>query len=526
VESNSGARIFVRDVYANILGDEPRAPIVSDRDAQRLAALSSRADLAEDVSWLRECGPRETGSPEHTRFVNWIAGQLTSLGLPVERKSYPFNCWSVPLTGSACSLTVHDAGGRNLTIPIASTYPYSGRTPPDGITAPLHLVRNPYWWFGCAGKIAVIEIPHPSVPVNVLLEDVGHLPADATGFPTTYQHPVLSAYAFGPMLSLAKRAGALGVVALWKGMSPAQAADQYVRFDLPYQEIPAVWVAGADGERLLERARKEHHATLTVAASLQGTSTDTVWTVVEGENTKESILVLTHTDGGNAVEENGAIGILQLARMFAAGPRPKRTLVFIFVTGHLHIPAVTVTKPVNRAQAATAWLKAHPQWWSGKDGAPRAVAGVVIEHLGALAHPRPAPGDAVEPAIELTYATNGMMTKIVKESWAGRQRGKTLIAKPNGLFQIGEGDPLYQEGIPAIALISVPEYLLAATRADVVDIDLMHEQIGAFARALLLLEVAPAQLLGRAERAGFLQKFRSLIRLALLVVRVRLRALT
>jgi hypothetical protein len=144
------------------------------------------------------------------------------------------------------------------------------------------------------------------------------------------------------------------------------------------------------------------------------------------------------------------------------------------------------------------------------------------KHLGALAHPRRAPGDAVEPAIELTYATNGMMRKILKESWAGRRWGKTLTAKPNGFFHIGEGEPLYKQGIPAIALVTVPGYLFAATRADVVDIDLMHEQIGAFARALLLLDVAPAQLLGRADRTGFFKKLRSIIRLILLVARVRL----
>jgi hypothetical protein len=49
--------------------------------------------------------------------------------------------------------------------------------------------------------------------------------------------------------------------------------------------------------------------------------------------------------------------------MFASGARPKRTLVFVFVTGHLRLPAVT-----GHGQAATAWLTAHPEWWSGKNG--------------------------------------------------------------------------------------------------------------------------------------------------------------
>jgi hypothetical protein len=92
-----------------------------------------------------------------------------------------------------------------------------------------------------------------------------------------------------------------------------------------------------------------------------------------------------------------------------------------------------------------------------------------------------------------------------------------------GVFKLARVSRSIKLGIPAISLASVPQYLLATTKADVVDIDLMHEQIGAFARALLLLEVAPARLLGRADR-GLLRKLRSLIRLALIVVRVRLRS--
>jgi hypothetical protein len=116
-----------------------------------------------------------------------------------------------------------------------------------------------------------------------------------------------------------------------------------------------------------------------------------------------------------------------------------------------------------------------------------------------------------------------MMQKILKESWPGRQRGKALIAEPNGLFQIGEGEPLSKVGIPAIALASVPEYLLAVTKTDVVDVDLMHDQIATFARALCVIERTPAPLLGRAKRAGLLKKLGTLIKIAWTVARVRLR---
>jgi hypothetical protein len=471
--------------------------------------------LAEKVNRLREVGPRETGNFEHVRFVNYIAEQLASLGLRVHRDSHSFDRWSVHGAGSRCALTVHGSRGGSLTIPVASAYPYSGRTGRNGVTGPLQLIRCAHWWKNGAGKIAVIEVPYPRVPIKLLLDDVGHLPADAIGFPDTYRHPVVSATVFGPDLAAAKAAGAIGVVAVWKGLTAEQAADQYVPFTFPYRDIPAVWVAGEEGEQLLDSARQGARATLTLDAVLSPSAmTDTVWTVLEGEISNESILVVTHTDGGNAVEENGAIGVLELAKMFATGPRPKRTLIFVFVTGHLRLPAVT-----DHGQATTAWLVAHPEWWSGKNGAALAVAGLVIEHLGAFARARRGPHDQIEPAVELTYATNAAMHEILKTSWAGRQRGKVLIAKPGCLIHIGEGEPLFEQDIPAIALASVPEYLLATTKADLVDIDLMHEQVGAFARALLAIENTPAQLLGRAERIGLIKKIRTYVQLLLFLAR-------
>jgi hypothetical protein len=243
-----------------------------------------------------------------------------------------------------------------------------------------------------------------------------------------------------------------------------------------------------------------------------------VWTVIEGEITSESILVVTHTDGVNAVEENGALGVLELLRLFAVGPRPKRTLVFVFLGVHLRIPAVT-----DRGQAMTAWLTAHPEWWSGEAAAVRAVAGLVIEHLGALVRARRRSGEPVDSEVELIYATNAAMQDVLRKSWTGRQRGKALIARPT-LIHLGEGEPLYQKGIPAIALASVPTYLLEATMADVVDTDLMHEQIGTVARSLLMLESMPAHLLGRADRPSLASKALTGVQLLLIVARVRLLA--
>src|SRR5262249_8677643 len=139
-----------------------------------------------------------------------------------------------------------------------------------------------------------------------------------------------------------------------------------------------VWVAGEAGDRVLDAARAGAEAHLVLDASLTpGCETDTVWAVSDGENNDETILVVTHSDGTNAVEENGHIGLLELA-CDAARRKHRRRIVFIFTTAHLRIPAVT-----PHGQATTAWLEAHPELWAGGSGQAKAVAGLAIEHLGA-----------------------------------------------------------------------------------------------------------------------------------------------
>jgi hypothetical protein len=474
-----------------------------DEALARLAAT----DFNKRVKELLKLGPRETGSPPHARFIDQIAREIELLGLPVHRDSYRFNRWSLSDPSSDCELKV---AGQNVRV--ASAYPYSGVTGLEGVTGRLKLAGCFPW--NMDGKIAVFDVPYPKVPIRLLVDDLERLGHGE--FPETIAHPVLAATAFGPDLAAAKAAGAIGAVAVWRrdaawskdgNITRDLAADQYVPFIFPYRDIPAVWVAGEkEGEQLLEDARRGAVATLKLNALLSpDTLTDTVWTVVKGEITNESILVVTHTDGVNVVEENGPIGVLELARMFADGPEPKRTLVFVFVTGHLRIPAVT-----GYGQATTAWLTAHPEWWSGKNGAPRAVAGLVIEHLGA---------SAADGIPELAYTTNSTMRSVL-EKWEKANRTKRLavIARPR-LLEIGEGEPLYQHGIPAISLASVPNYLLAGRKANFVDPELMHEQIITFAEALLSLEIKSANEIGRIKRATLLKTLSAWLRLALFIGR-------
>jgi hypothetical protein len=112
-------------------------------------------------------------------------------------------------------------------------------------------------------------------------------------------------------------------------------------------------------------ARDGARATLTLEAETTGTLIATL----PGTSSDEVIIVNTHTGGPNAIEENGGLGILALAKYFGqvAKDQRRRTLVFVLATGHFAAPWVPSIRGV---------IDKHP------DLIKKAVAAVTIEHLG------------------------------------------------------------------------------------------------------------------------------------------------
>ena len=148
----------------------------------------------------------------------------------------------------------------------------------------------------------------------------------------------------GPPLTALKQAGALGAIIAWTNVSDEGAADQYAPFGRAFQDLPALYVGRESGAKLQKLVGAK--ATLTLDADLfPDTPTDTLIATLPGTSSDEVIIVNTHTDGSNATEENGGLGVLALAQHFASLPKEsrKRTLVFVLATGHFayaYVPAI------------------------------------------------------------------------------------------------------------------------------------------------------------------------------------------
>ena len=371
-----------------------------------------------------------------------------------------------------------------------------------GITAPLqYLGPSPLdsaAFAAAAGKIAVVEVPTPQLPVFAAFPEIGRYRPDMASPDPLVHAPAITDIALGPLLEVARESGVLGVVCIRVGASDALAKDQYSPFTTRYQDCPAVWVGPTAGEAVRAKAVAGATATLVMDAEItEGAATDTIWGVLPGTDPMEAVVVNTHTDGPNVAEENGGLGLLALAREYAAVPRARRrrSLIFLATTGHFQLPQFAV----GQGQSASRWIADHPELIDG--GKRRTVAALTLEHLGCrewIDDPMTATyGPSGRKDVAYCFTTTRAMTDLYLGASAGTSNDRTIAAQP--AFQFGEGHNFTAEGIPGVALIPAPTYLVAAPDnggLERLDKRYMHGQVRTFSKLIRRLDATSTAQLG------------------------------
>ena len=437
-------------------------------------------DYEAEIDSLIKQGPRLTGTPAHNSHIDWIEESLKNLGLEVKSDNYTFDYMTPASPCTALSLVVN---GKQTEV--TSVFPYSGHTENSGTTSQLINVPGlqPNWKVA-KGKIAVVPISNPPLPYSLAIGTWDR----AKRWVGNTTNPLIPTDMIGKSLAGAKKAGVKAVIFAWDGtITTAKAQNQYLPFKFPYADIPAVFTSGEASKDVLAAAKSESSATLTLHSALAPrTPTRTIYAVVEGSDPKklqDTILIITHTDGTNVIEENGHIGVLQLAQDVAIVP-PERTHIFVFTTGHLRMPAFT-----NTGKATTRWLNDHPEFWKGGNGQRRAVAGLVIEHLGAVEFRENLTTNSYlstgKAQPEMLYANTKRMAAISEQEWRGADPEFTRVSKPAKMPQFGEGAALTDKDIPNISLATGPDYLLAewdGNEYDLIDMPALTRQVESFQR--------------------------------------------
>jgi hypothetical protein len=432
-------------------------------------------------------GPRHTGSDAHRRFVDSLASGMQTAGLQITRDTYTLPRWDARTWG----LKAMEKDGRPIDIPVASYYPYSGQTGADGVTGPLVHIgtvpsdgsQPPNLSGDLKGKIVVLDYPIVARHYEEWFKPFGFYTPDTTLGPVVTSIIAVAA----PQLAEFKKAGAAGVIFAFTNISDAHAAGQYLPFGRALQEMPTLWVGRGAGTRLRALAANGATATLTLDADVfPNTKTDTVIATLPGTSSDEVIIVNTHTDGPNAVEENGPVGLLAMAQAFSkmAKSSRQRTLVFLLTTGHFagaYVPSIR------------GFVEQHP------DIIKKTVGAVTVEHLGCR--------EWLDDA-SMKYAATGRdeisnaitesegIARLTLESLQGTAERRVAVVKPTPKGRwMGEGGGLARAGVPTLGYMPVPTYLCTMAPDGCISRlsrTLLYAQITALSKLVQKIDGTPA----------------------------------
>jgi hypothetical protein len=428
--------------------------------------LPSQKEVWDWQVWMAKLGPKYTGNPAHTEFVEFLATHLKEAGLDVAREHYTLPRWDA----KRWQITVD---GKKIRV--TSYFPYSGETPAAGVTGELVYAGHApsFKLNGLEGKVALVDFSVNVRKFGEMYQPWGIYPADAH-FPVEFKPARGGVNDLTPF----KKAGAVGVIIAWTDVSDANAQDQYTPFSRPPQGVAGLYVGRETGAKLKALAGSGAKATLVLEADVHpDTPTDTLLATLPGTSADEAIIVNTHTDGPNATEENGGIGILALAKYFAKVPKSerKRTLVFPLTTGHFAGPWVPSMRGI---------IQKYP------DLIKKAVAALTVEHLGckewaddATLHYR-ATGEN-EWAVAITESAG--TGRALVDALQGSGDKKTAVVNPVHGGWLGEGGGLARAGVPTIGYIPQPNYLLAGPANGCIEklsAERLHAEIEVFAKVI------------------------------------------
>jgi len=360
---------------AHLFGQSAGAPPAVRPAAREAAARITAAGLAKDLEYLASdaLAGRNTPSPGYDMAAEFLAARLKSAGLePAGDAGTFFQRYSMRESAVNATTAAIEIGGSRFVlgddfVMRAFAGPVSGSLPVvyvgHGWTVPGRSI-DPFAGVDVKGKIVLAHGPR-ALPKDVEIKAIGRVNVGAS-----------------TVFAEAARRGAAAVMIIpqesaLKGWEEARSQNTTQRELVPavpsaYAAIPVTSVMLAprvvqalmagervDGPALLKRAEAQDYPepfqlTKPVTLTLSATTTDhqpyNVVAILRGSDPalrNEYLVIESHLDGAvgtrtvegdavyNAADDNasGTAGNLAIAEAFAAGPRPKRSIVFLWDSG-------------------------------------------------------------------------------------------------------------------------------------------------------------------------------------------------
>ena len=308
------------------------------------ATFASAAELRNLVAKLVSFGLRSPGSTAHNHAIAFLESQLRAIpGLKIRSDYYTIDRWQplVQASGGRPGRDLVRSGGLQVdragaveTVPVIGAVPFSLPTSTTGHRGQLvYVAPGQTITPGTAnGKIVLIDV----APAPVAYAQLGLIAYyRSPGSPTTGNYDRPYARDLSTPLFDAGVAQAAGVVFLWdaptdqlKGYWDPHAGTRY--------RVPAVFVGSDHASRLKQLAAAGATANVVVRAKWDTAPTRNLLATLPGK-TRERIILNSHTDGLDWVQENGSAGVIALARYLARVPRSHRhrEIEFALTSSHL-----------------------------------------------------------------------------------------------------------------------------------------------------------------------------------------------
>jgi hypothetical protein len=446
---------------------------------------------ADRVGAPGQTGLRATGTAEEAGYVDGLREQLERSGVqdvhfdPVPLQRWTTSEWSLDLISGPSAGPVRTA----------SYVPYSGQTSPAGVTGPLAVVApgSTPAPGSLAGKIAVFDVPLTIVPIaffaGLAYPGRQYDPRALLDPNEPYKRPYLNGVI--PTLEALQAAGAIGAVGVLD--YPAEAANgSYFPYDGQIRGVPSLYVDRTVGARLRAQAQGGAQARLRLPAEVRSVTSRNLIGFIPGQS-DELVAVHCHTDGTNAIEDNGPGAIIAISDYLARLPREAlpSTFMVLLTTGHFHGGIGSDTFCAQHASDLVA----------------RTKAALTLEHLGTrewnevqpgrmalTGRPEPAaifaPGSEalVDASFDALVRADNDPTSVL------RPLNPNSSGDPNAAAWPGEGQSLFAHGkISDANYISGPTYLLnwGITTVDKVDLGRVRAEAIAFTEELLRLGRTP-----------------------------------
>ena len=463
--------------------------------------IPSEKELWDGVVYMNNLGVRFSGSAAHQKFVKYLEDGFSSLGMqldPIEHKAV--TRWDV----RNYSLSIASGANSGRKLPVASYCRYSKTTGPDGVTGQLvycgkaegpsgfsssvepgGLRSSPAIPGDLTGKIALVEVVAEPWPYALMYKDHVRGVYNSDGpsdLPTVQKTATTYGVARLPMEwnDQLKKSGAAGVIYAYTNLSDDSVSGQMKGGSEAFSEL---WVGPTAGAQLRQLATDGGQVKMVVEGDVvPDVPTHTIVATLPGA-TDETIILWTHTDGNNAIEENGGVATLNLMKYFAKLPQSsrKRTITCVMSEAHFNEQYI----PTNK------WVKERPELIH------KAVAEVAIEHLGC--------GEWVDDA-KLHYHATGdrelgfafcpqePLADAMLAALEGTKAGRIAVidSEVNAFSPAMWGYRISK--VPIIAYISAPPYLLAeATDGYISKLSSrqFYEQTVAFANVIHRLDGIP-----------------------------------